>query len=82
MERRLRFADLKARNIVRNRATLRNWILRYDFPPGRLTGPNTRTWGENEVDEFIASRPTEPKPMPQPKRRPGRARKCEQAVQS
>ena len=76
LTRRLRFADLKARGIVNNRPTLRNWIRDRGFPPGQLTGPNTRTWDEGEVADYIASRPIEPKPTPQPKRRPGRPRKA------
>jgi hypothetical protein len=82
MQLRLRYADLKARGIVKNRATLGNWIRRYGFPTGQLTGPNSRTWGEDEVEAYLAGRPTKSKAMPKPKRRPGRPRKCEQVVQS
>jgi hypothetical protein len=88
MDYRLRFADLKARGIVKNRVTLSNWIKNQGFPPGQLTGPNTRTWGSGEIDEYVASRPTEPKPTPNPKdipnpQRPrGRRKQREQAVQS
>ena len=75
MNRRLRFSDLKARGIVNNRVTLANWIRDRGFPPGQLTGPNTRTWAEDEVDGWMNSRPTAPKPL-LPARRPrGRPRK-------
>jgi hypothetical protein len=77
---RLRYSDLKARGIVKNRMTLRNWILKYGFPPGQLTGPNTRTWGEDEVDQYVATRPTGPKPTPAVTRRRGRPRKDEQGT--
>jgi hypothetical protein len=78
VRKRLRYADLVARGIVKNRATLRNWILHQGFPPGQMTGPNTRTWDEEtEVDPWLANRPIAPKPMPQPKHRPGRPRKAE-----
>jgi predicted DNA-binding transcriptional regulator AlpA len=76
MQRRLRYADLIALGIVKNRTTLANWIHERGFPPGQLTGPNVRTWGENDVQEWLASRPTAPKrDMPVPKTRPGRPRK-------
>jgi hypothetical protein len=44
MRKRLRYADLHERRIVNNRATLSNWIRDLGFPPGQLTGPNSRTW--------------------------------------
>jgi predicted DNA-binding transcriptional regulator AlpA len=70
LTRRLRFEDLVDKGIVNNRTTLIDWIKRRDFPPGQMTGPNTRTWGEPEVEAWLASRPTEPKPWPQPRGRP------------
>ena len=53
----IRYYDLKARKIVRNRQTLANWIRREGFPPGRVVGPNTRAWTEDEVAEWLDSRP-------------------------
>lgn len=58
MERRLRYCDLEALGIVRNRVTLRNWIRKCGFPPGQLTGPNQRTWSEIEIQKWLDSRPT------------------------
>jgi predicted DNA-binding transcriptional regulator AlpA len=55
----LRFRDLKARGIVSNHPTLKRWIDKEGFPPGRLLGPNTRVWLESEIEAWIASRPTE-----------------------
>jgi predicted DNA-binding transcriptional regulator AlpA len=75
MQKRLRFRDLLERGIINNRPTLQNWIRERGFPPGQLTGPNSRTWGENEVEAYLASRPTAPKPTPKPPRSPGRPRK-------
>ena len=49
MRKRLRYADLKALGVVTNRVTLGNWIRDRGFPPGQLTGPNSRTWDEAEV---------------------------------
>jgi predicted DNA-binding transcriptional regulator AlpA len=69
MQRRLRYADLEAKGIVRNRVTLKNWIRDRGFPAGQLTGPNSRTWNEAEVQAWLDSRPTEPKSAPRPRRR-------------
>jgi predicted DNA-binding transcriptional regulator AlpA len=57
MTRLLRYRDLKARGIVHNRMTLRRRIRKDGFPAGRMTGPNERTWTEQEVDAWIGSRP-------------------------
>jgi predicted DNA-binding transcriptional regulator AlpA len=56
----LRFRDLKERNIVNNWPTLLRWINdpKIAFPPGRRIGPNTRTWTDDEVEAWIASRPS------------------------
>jgi predicted DNA-binding transcriptional regulator AlpA len=64
MKRRLRFRDLVDRGLVRNRTTLSNWIKKEGFPQGQLTGPNTRTWGEAEIDQWEADRPTSLKVTP------------------
>lgn len=53
----LRFSDLKARRIVGNWPTLRRWVEREAFPPGRMLGPNSRAWTEEEIDHWLASRP-------------------------
>jgi len=77
MDNRLRYRDLEARGIVTNRATLANWIRDREFPKGQLTGPNTRTWGEGEINAWLSARPTASKPL-LPTRRPrGRPRKTE-----
>jgi hypothetical protein len=54
----LRFSDLVARGIVRNRVTLRNWILKYGFPEGHLIGPNSRAWTAEEIADWLAARPS------------------------
>jgi predicted DNA-binding transcriptional regulator AlpA len=69
LQRRLRYRDLEERGIIRNRITLKNWIKNRGFPAGQLTGPNSRTWTEAEVEAWIASRPTAPKRAP-PRGRP------------
>ena len=60
----LRFRDLKARGLVTNWVTLRNWIDNEGFPAGKLAGPNTRLWDEPDVAAWLASRPTKAKPAP------------------
>ena len=75
MERRLRFADLVALGLFNNRNTLKNWIRDYGFPCGQLTGPNTRTWGEGEVEAYIKTRLTAPKWYAVARKPRGRPRK-------
>jgi predicted DNA-binding transcriptional regulator AlpA len=55
----LRYRNLVARGVVRNRMTLKRRIKLDGFPPGRMTGPNERTWTEDEVDAWVNSRPIE-----------------------
>jgi predicted DNA-binding transcriptional regulator AlpA len=76
MQKRLRYADLERLGIVSSRVTLSNWIRYRGFPAGQLTGPNFRTWTEDEVQAWIDSRPTGPKPAPVIKRPRGRPRKA------
>jgi len=75
MQKRLRYADLLALGIVNNRVTLSNWIRHCDFPPGSLTGPNSRIWDEAAVQTWLDSRSSGPKPMP-----PRKAREQAEAV--
>jgi predicted DNA-binding transcriptional regulator AlpA len=63
VSRQLRFRDLQERGVVANRATLKNWTDKSEFPVGRLIGPNTRTWTEEEVSAWLESRPTAPKQL-------------------
>ncbi len=52
----LRFADLQARGIVRNREQLRNLIRDHAFPPGFMLTPNARVYDECLVEEWLAAR--------------------------
>ena len=54
----LRFSDLQAMGIVNCWPTLSRWIARQGFPPGKYLGPNTRVWTVEEVEAWIASRPS------------------------
>jgi len=53
---RLRFADLKEARIVTTHKQLRRRIERDGFPPGAWTGENVKTWGLDEVQQWLASR--------------------------
>lgn len=64
MTRLLRFRDLKERQIVQSWPQLRRMVREYGFPPGMLLGPNTRAWSEQVVEDWLADRPTAPKPDP------------------
>lgn len=79
---RLRFADLKARGIVNNRVTLSHWQRKYGFPKGQLTGPNSRTYDEGEVEAWLNSRPTEPKPTPTTIGRPRKTTATDQVTEA
>ncbi|CAN5405859.1 hypothetical protein BH10PSE7_BH10PSE7_34020 [soil metagenome] len=57
MHKRLRFRDLRERGVVHNWVTLKRWEQSLGFPPGQMTGPNTRTWTEKEIDNWLESRP-------------------------
>jgi Prophage CP4-57 regulatory protein (AlpA) len=77
----LRFADLRDRGIVNSWPMLRRRIERDGFPPGRMLGPNTRAWSEQEIERWLASRPTAgPAPRGAAKTRRGRSRKSAEEV--
>ena len=65
---RLTYRDLLELRIVNNRSTLRNWILYRGFPPGRLIGPNSRTWSRGEIRSYIESCPVPPRAAVTPPR--------------
>jgi predicted DNA-binding transcriptional regulator AlpA len=44
-----RYRDLVTMGLVNNRTTLHRWINAGLFPKGRLLGPNTRAWSEDEL---------------------------------
>lgn len=52
----LRFADLSARGIVRNREQLRNLIRDHGFPAGFMLTPNARVYDESEVEAWLDRR--------------------------
>jgi predicted DNA-binding transcriptional regulator AlpA len=58
----LRFRNLVDRGLFKNRQELRRLQETQGFPRGRLLGPNTRIWTEEEINTYVASRPVQ---MPQ-----------------
>jgi predicted DNA-binding transcriptional regulator AlpA len=60
----LRFADLKAAGIVNSWPMLRRRVERDGFPPGIMLGPNTRVWSEQEIEDWLATRPSVKKAAP------------------
>jgi len=54
----IRYDDLVAKGVVNSRMTLKRIIDIHGFPPGVLITPNARAWNEDEVDAWIAARPT------------------------
>lgn len=54
----LRFTDIQARNIANNRVTLNDLIQNHGFPVGMWLSPNRRAWPEEEVDRWLATRPS------------------------
>ena len=60
----LRFADLVERGIVNSWPQLKRLQQLHTFPLGKMLSPNIRAWTEQEIDEWIASRPVEnPQPL-------------------
>lgn len=77
----LRFRDLKARNIVKSWAQLRRKIKYQGFPAGRMTGPNERSWTEEEIDAYRERCPIEgPEPRGEAKSRRDKKRAAEAAA--
>lgn len=72
----IRLADLKELGIIDSHQTLSIRIEKQGFPPGRLLGPNTRAWTEDEVSEWLNSRPAPTASPPDGKRPRGRPRKA------
>jgi hypothetical protein len=70
----VRYADLEAARIVNNWTTLLRLIDAEGFPPGVMIGPNTRAWRADEVERWLAERPSARKAIPPDARHP-RSRK-------
>jgi hypothetical protein len=57
----VRFRDLRQAGICDNWEQLSNMIEDYGFPPGILLSPNVRAWDIEDVQHWLANRPTERK---------------------
>jgi predicted DNA-binding transcriptional regulator AlpA len=60
----LRYPDLVAANIVTSWMGVSRLIDTEGFPPGVLLSANTRAWRRDEVEAWLASRPSGKKPIP------------------
>jgi hypothetical protein len=60
----VRYSDLVAAGIVANWTTLLRLIDDEGFPAGVMIGPNTRAWRADEVDRWLAERPSARKSVP------------------
>jgi predicted DNA-binding transcriptional regulator AlpA len=55
----LRLKNLEERGIAKTHQAVRHMQIHQGFPLGRLLGPGTRVWTEDEINEWLASRPVE-----------------------
>jgi predicted DNA-binding transcriptional regulator AlpA len=58
LQRYVRFKHLVEAGVVGNWPTLLRFIESEGFPPGIMIGPNTRAWPLDEVETWLANRPT------------------------
>jgi hypothetical protein len=58
------FKHLKENGIVKDYRDLKKKIEEMGFPPGRMTGPRTRIWTDEELEEWHQSLPTALEPRP------------------
>ena len=59
----IRFADLKSRGIVASWPQLINLQRNQGFPTGRMLSAQVRAWTEQEISDWLNSRPTEKRPL-------------------
>lgn len=69
-------ADLSERQISADSRQTRYLISHHNFPPGRMLSPQIRGWTEQEVSEWLATRPVKSRcNIPESKRPRGRPRR-------
>jgi predicted DNA-binding transcriptional regulator AlpA len=71
LRRYVRYKDLVEAGIIGNWPTLLRFIEDEGFPPGIMIGPNTRAWPLDEVEAWLANRPTARKDVPLPRKQLG-----------
>ena len=54
----LRFSDLQARRIANSWAQLGRMQKKHGFPSGIMLSENVRAWPDDQVDAWLANRPT------------------------
>ncbi len=59
----LRFKDLQDAGLVSSWTALKHLIEKNGFPVGRYLSANTRVWTDEEVDEWVLSRPLATEPV-------------------
>jgi predicted DNA-binding transcriptional regulator AlpA len=60
----LRYPDLVAAGIVNSWMAVNRLIDAEGFPPGVMLSANARAWRRDEVENWLATRPSGKKPMP------------------
>jgi predicted DNA-binding transcriptional regulator AlpA len=71
----VRFKNLRAAGIAHSWPQLLSLVRTQGFPPGRWIGPNSRAWFVQEVEDWLANRPTAHKVPPEARKPRGRPRK-------
>jgi hypothetical protein len=69
------FKDLAAAGLIANRTSLTRLIDNDNFPPGVMIGRNTRVWRVDDIEKWLATRPTARKITPPNARHPRVLRK-------
>jgi predicted DNA-binding transcriptional regulator AlpA len=64
----IRFRDIRAAGIVDSWESLSRLIDDHGFPSGMLLSPNVRAWDVDEISKWLATRPTERKATPAPRK--------------
>ena len=59
----IRFADLQARGIVNSYPQLKHLQEEQGFPTGRMLSPQVRAWTEQEIADWLDTRPTGKSPL-------------------
>jgi hypothetical protein len=78
----VRYADLAAAGIVANWTTLLRLIDTEGFPVGIMIGANTRAWRADEIEAWLASRPSARKVMPPGATPPHRRKHADATVEA
>jgi predicted DNA-binding transcriptional regulator AlpA len=68
LPRHVRFRHIRAAGIADSYTALDRLVRDHGFPVGRLISPNVRAWTVEEIEGWLATRPTARKPGPTRKR--------------